>query len=872
MAEDHLGMPLEEIVQLTEARWAAWLVCSLSTVNILHSQGVDRRLHERLAIFLERKGVLPWIVDASQIGQIRTRAVPAGMDLDCERLYLFPVPGTERCLLVGAGDLAKIARKTWQLVAYSSRIPGGADGLSPDLESSDFQSSIIPDIHLAFEHVLRYIGRHVHFDGGWLAILRGDYLEVKAHVSNPKSLDQSISIEANPFLHKVIHSQTVHAITPESSEWKHRPAFGDESASKGWCALPLVIGQRLIGLIMLWWKNPLPVQDWEILTQLAVRVAPMVEENVTFSSLTDHLRRLALLNDFVLAASSAPDLQHLIQRVFGLLKRAFSTEYINLYLLTSNGKSFEHYRDDEGRLVLHTGPAEGQQALDLVKRGITRIQDLAADRRYTPVTLGAKSALVVPLKYRQQIVGALGLESTRQAAFSLYDEHLLVVIASHLSGLIENGRLRQEAEARAHNLEFLHQVVQRVIGLIDENKIAQVAIELTIQNFDYELAGLMLVSEDRKVLRVAGIGGSAEGKVREALKSVMPDVKTGITGKVFSNGKSILSNDVSQNLHYQPLRGWDAGSEICVALKEGGEVLGVIDVESRKKNAFTPNDLIVLEALAGILASVLISARQYSRLQMTIQELQDAREELQKRVQAQQVAENRLIQAAKMAAVGEMAAGVAHELNNPLTSVVGFTELVLDEMDETVVHRPDLELVLREAHRARDVVRRLLDFARQSESVKTRGDLNGVVTDVLALVKHLLHTSGIQVETRLAKKIPWAYVDHNQVKQVLLNLIHNALHAMPDGGRLFISTSHHQRDGRGWATIEVRDTGLGIPPENIDRLFEPFFTTRSKDGGTGLGLAISYGIVSDQGGFIEVESKVGSGSSFKVWLPLEVSQ
>jgi signal transduction histidine kinase len=225
-----------------------------------------------------------------------------------------------------------------------------------------------------------------------------------------------------------------------------------------------------------------------------------------------------------------------------------------------------------------------------------------------------------------------------------------------------------------------------------------------------------------------------------------------------------------------------------------------------------------------------------------------------------------------MAAVGEMAAGVAHELNNPLTSVVGFTELVLDEMAQEVVHRPDLELVLREAHRARDVVRRLLDFARQSESVKTRGDLNEVVTDVLALVKHLLHTSGIQVETQLAKKIPWVYVDHNQVKQVLLNLTHNALHAMPDGGRLFISTSTHQRDGRGWATIEVRDTGLGIPPENIDRLFEPFFTTRSKDGGTGLGLAISYGIVTDQGGFIEVESKVGCGSNFKVWLPLEVSR
>jgi two-component system, NtrC family, sensor kinase len=234
------------------------------------------------------------------------------------------------------------------------------------------------------------------------------------------------------------------------------------------------------------------------------------------------------------------------------------------------------------------------------------------------------------------------------------------------------------------------------------------------------------------------------------------------------------------------------------------------------------------------------------------------------------MAESRLIQAAKLAAVGEMAAGIAHELNNPLTTVSGFTELTLEELPSDSQQHADLELVLREAHRARDVVRRLLDFARQSERVRARSDMNEIVTDVLELVNHLLHTSGIQMFTDLPDGLPRILVDRNQIKQVILNLIHNALHAMPDGGELHITTLRRSHDNHDWLTINVTDTGTGISPENLERIFEPFFTTRAKGGGTGLGLSVSYGIVAEHSGFIEAESKVGKGSIFSVWLPVEV--
>jgi len=238
----------------------------------------------------------------------------------------------------------------------------------------------------------------------------------------------------------------------------------------------------------------------------------------------------------------------------------------------------------------------------------------------------------------------------------------------------------------------------------------------------------------------------------------------GITARAAATGQSLLVSDVTKNPIYQPIADWIAGSEMCVPLREGEQILGVIDVESQRKNAFSPNDLLVLEALAGILSSVISNVGQYEKLQATVNQLQLARKELQERITAQRVAESRLVQAGKLAAVGEMAAGIAHELNNPLTTVTGFAELVMDELPEGSSARTDLELVLREANRASGVVRRLLDFARQNESVRSRTDPNEIVTDVLALVNHLLHTSGVRVTPDLGERLPWISVDRNQIK------------------------------------------------------------------------------------------------------------
>lgn len=275
----------------------------------------------------------------------------------------------------------------------------------------------------------------------------------------------------------------------------------------------------------------------------------------------------------------------------------------------------------------------------------------------------------------------------------------------------------------------------------------------------------------------------------------------------------------------------------------------------------------IWQLVGGLLSAASSSGSQFGRLEESVRDLQAAQLEAAARLAAQRDAESRLVQAAKLAAVGEMAAGIAHELNNPLTTVTGFAELLLDETPSDAPFRADLEMVMHEALRARGVVRRLLDFARQGEKSRARLDLNEILDDVLALTTHFIHTSGVQLTRITPPDLPWITVDANQMKQVFLNLIHNALHAMPVGGRLDIRADVRPRQDREWLVVAVADSGTGIDPTDLDRIFEPFFTTRGDHGGTGLGLSVTYGIVADHGGTIEVESQPGAGSTFSVWLP-----
>jgi len=258
------------------------------------------------------------------------------------------------------------------------------------------------------------------------------------------------------------------------------------------------------------------------------------------------------------------------------------------------------------------------------------------------------------------------------------------------------------------------------------------------------------------------------------------------------------------------------------------------------------------------------------------EDLHDAREDLtqwgrtlerrvEERTQELRETQGQLIQSEKLASLGKMAAGVAHEINNPLTSILLNTYLLLEDCGETDEERESLTLIADEASRAAQIVAGLLDFARQTPAQEVRADVNDIIERTVQLHEMQASVRNIRIEKVLDRSLPPVDLDKNKIQQVFSNLIMNAREAMPEGGTLGVA-SRLSGDGT-FLEIVFSDTGVGIPKDNIPKLFDPFFTTKSF--GTGLGLAVSYGIIRQRGGTIDVQSEVGRGSVFTVRLPLE---
>lgn len=222
-----------------------------------------------------------------------------------------------------------------------------------------------------------------------------------------------------------------------------------------------------------------------------------------------------------------------------------------------------------------------------------------------------------------------------------------------------------------------------------------------------------------------------------------------------------------------------------------------------------------------------------------------------------------MMQQEKLASIGRLSAGVAHEINNPLTTILTSAMLLQEDLTEDDPAYEELSTIANEALRCRKIVSSLLDFARQSEPEKKSHRLNDVVMGSITLTRKQAAFKDIDLQHRFAENIPDVQVDKNQIQQAVINLILNAVEASPPGSAIHVTTD--MTDNGCLATITVRDQGEGIPKDRIDKLFDPFFTT--KESGTGLGLAITHGIIEQHGGFIHVESRPGAGTTFTINLP-----
>ncbi len=266
----------------------------------------------------------------------------------------------------------------------------------------------------------------------------------------------------------------------------------------------------------------------------------------------------------------------------------------------------------------------------------------------------------------------------------------------------------------------------------------------------------------------------------------------------------------------------------------------------------------------------------YDQVNMVFEFYRDITDDLESRLErkARQVRKDlaRLVHEDKMIALGKLVASSVHEINNPIAGIHTLAKLMLRTLDENQLEAEDLEefrryleLVAHESSRCGQIVSNLLSFSRQHEMKRRPVDVNAIIRSVILLCKHKMQLQNIVIQKKLDPKIPEITGDYNQIQQCIMNVIFNAMEAMPDGGTLALNTSFKRKNRM--VHINVTDTGCGIPEENLSIIFEPFFSTKEESQGVGLGLSVVYGIIREHQGSIYVESELGKGSTFTIRFP-----
>jgi two-component system NtrC family sensor kinase len=406
----------------------------------------------------------------------------------------------------------------------------------------------------------------------------------------------------------------------------------------------------------------------------------------------------------------------------------------------------------------------------------------------------------------------------------------------------------QVLRQRNRELAILTEVSRTIISSLDLEEVLTAAVK-GVRRILPSLAGVLVLMDEeagdmtfRKT--IAG---------RHPLIGQPLPMERSIIRYVVATGQPYLTNDATDDLFFSPrVDGWgpQTRSVLCVPLLVREQVIGALELADKVGGPFTETDRDLLQTLAGSLAVAVENAQLYA-------EVNDYARALE-RSQAQ------LIQAEKMAAIGRLAASIAHEINNPLQAIHNTIHLAMTDRLSVEKRGEYLGMAQKEVERLIEIVQRMLEFYRPSKGGIVQTDVNQLLRDALAIADKRLQHGNIRISARFAEKLPLISGVPDQLTQVFLNIIINAVEAMPDGGELRVGTL--LTDDRRWILVAFQDSGPGLTAEQIAHIFEPFYTT--KPSGTGLGLAISYGIVERHSGTIEVSSQPGQGATFVVRLPV----
>jgi signal transduction histidine kinase/CheY-like chemotaxis protein len=495
-----------------------------------------------------------------------------------------------------------------------------------------------------------------------------------------------------------------------------------------------------------------------------------------------------------------------------------------------------------------TSASSGQQALELIEA--EQFNAALLDLMLPDIDGMKVFRRIRKLRPELEVIVLTGYASLESAIEALRIGAYDYVTKPFDAPIIQSTARRAVEKHRFHlRLTALSRATQAMIATLDPDEVLRLAMAEARMMLSAEATAIFLLDPINDELRLAASAGAT---VAHPIGMRAP-ADAGIVGWVVRNAQPALIGDIQNEPRcfddqVCALAGSDTHSLIAVPLIYRDAVIGAIEAANKTGGDFDEHDRELLSTLAGSTAIAIENARLYQ-----------AERELRKLVEQSQM---QLVQTEKLAATGRLAASLAHEINNPLQAIHNSLQLMLSFQLEAAEQQEYLKIADEEIERLMNLVASILEFARPPQREMRATNLNDVVERVLALAGKYLQHRRVVVKRTLSSDLPPIVVAPDELEQVFINLVLNAVDAMPDGGTLHLA-SWQARDGR--LAVAFSDTGHGISPENLARVFEPFFSTR--EDGTGLGLTVSHNVIERHGGEIVVESTVGKGTTFTVWLP-----
>ncbi len=471
----------------------------------------------------------------------------------------------------------------------------------------------------------------------------------------------------------------------------------------------------------------------------------------------------------------------------------------------------------------------------------------------SPNPTTSRAIIAVPITNSEnRPIGVISITSDQPGAFTPDDERLLHTLSLHAAIALENARLLETTRQNLKEISALYHISRSLANSLDLDELLRDVTQGLHQIFGFYYVQVLIrdFETDDLVLRHAS-GEPAQEMMKQGNRTL---AGSGIIGYVAEFGEPVFTNDVDAVVFFlrNPLLP-DTKSELTVPIKVNGKVLGVLDIQEKPPRQFTRRQEKLMSAVAEQLSVAVQKALLYRDLQNALEQEKETRAQL--------------LQSQRLSETGRLLASISHELNNPLQSIQNALFLIKQDPQLSEQSKQDLEIILSETERMSTLLGRLratYHVAQKDEFQPT--SIHTLIEDVLALTNTYMRHRNIRFEFYPDPYLPIFPAIPDKIRQVMLNLFMNAIEAMEENGVLTVRTAYNETEERIYITVS--DTGPGIPPALLPRIFEPFVTSKAK--GTGLGLTICYDIIQQHHGQISAENNPNGGATFKIWLPVNL--